>query len=178
MIEIDAFHVCKKNGQEHKAPFLSKPKHQWLTQGYYFWTDSVYFAKKWGETHYKNRGDDYCVMKFNLFFNKEELFDLVGNVKHKIEFMIIVKRLKKLNTIAQDTLSLQSIIEYLRRLNNENIGAWAYNAIKVEDKRDLDLMDIPVIKGKIESISIGPTRQQLCVFKNCYNFKQGEIYYE
>jgi hypothetical protein len=179
VIEIIAFHTCKKNGQEYDAPFLSKSNNQWLTQGYYFWTDSDYFAKKWGESHYRNKGDDYCVMKFNLSFERTELLDLVGNVKHKLDFLKVVRSIKKLNTIAQDSLSMKVVIEFLRGLDSENPGAWAYKAIKVEDKRDLDLVDIPVIKGADECISLGPTRQQLCVFENCYTFtEKEEVEYE
>lgn len=178
MIEIDAFHVCEKNGQECEAPFLSRPNHQWLTQGYYFWTDSDYFAKKWGESHYENKGNDYCIMKFNLSFDKKELLDLVGNVEHKLQFLKIVKRLRKLNIIAQDAFSLKAVIYYLRKLNKDYDEAWPYYAVKAEDKRDLDLMDIPVIEGGKELISIGPTRQQLCVFENCYNFSKGGMLHE
>lgn len=69
MIEIIAFHTCEKNGQEYSAPFLSKSNNQWLTQDYYFWGDSDYFAKKWGEMCYENKS--YCVMKFDLFFEKK-----------------------------------------------------------------------------------------------------------
>ncbi len=174
MVEIDAFHVCKKNGQQYRAPFLSRPRNQWLTQGYYFWTDSDYFAKNWGKSHYEKNGDKYCIMKFNLNFDKEKLLDLVGNVRHKIEFRDSVNRLIKLNTKAQDTLSLRLVIQYLRDLNNDFNGAWAYSAVKAEDKRCLDLIDIPVVEGASERINIGPTRQQLCVFENCYTFKKGE----
>ena len=179
MIEVVAFHTCHKNNTTYKAPFLSKQDNQWLTQGYYFWTDSDYFAKKWGKTHYQDKSDEYCIMKFDLPFKKEELLDLVGNVAHKIEFYKVLKSLKKLNTIAQDSLSMKTVIGYLRELNSINAGAWDYYAIKVEDKRDLDLIDIPVTEGAKESIAIGPTRQQLCVFEGCYNFPEGtELTYE
>ena len=117
-------------------------------------------------------------MKFELSFKKNKLLDLVGNVEHRINFLKMKKQLEKLNIIAQDSLSLRAIVEYLRKLNSDNIGAWDYHAIKMEDKRNLDLIDIPVIKGANEKISLGPTRQQLCVFENCYNFEKGEVNYE
>ncbi len=182
MIEVVAFHTCRKNNTTYQAPFLSRKQNQWLTRGYYFWTDSDYFAKKWGESHYKNKGDEYCVMKFNLSFENDVLLDLVGNVEHKIQFYEKVKRLRKLNIIKQDSLSLKVIVQYLRDINKENVGAWSYHAIKVEDNRDLDLEEIPVMNDSKECISIGPTRQQLCIFENCYNYynfeKKEEISYE
>jgi len=120
VIEVIAFHACKQNGQEHDAPFLSRSNNQWLTQGYYFWTDSDYFAKKWSEDCYKARGYKYCIMKFELSFEKNKLFDLVGNVDHKIKFYEMVKKLKKLNIISKDSLSLRAVVEYLRELNSPN----------------------------------------------------------
>ena len=119
-------------------------------------------------------------MKFNLSFEEGRLLDLVGNVDHKIKFKIIINNLRKLNTIAQDSLSLKTVIQYLRNLNKENVGAWDYHAIKVEDKRNLDLEELPVTESAQECISIGLTRQQLCVFENCYNNynKKEEVSYE
>lgn len=173
MIEIIAFHTCKKNGQEYDAPFLSKPNNQWLTQGYYFWTDSDYFAKKWGETHYESKNKAYCVMKFDLSFEKIELLDLVGNVEHKhIFFKFYEKIIKRLT----GEISLAEIIQYMRDLEERIPGAFPYKAVKSEDNRKLDLVAIPVIRGAKENISIGLTRQQLCVFENCYNFTKGDSY--
>lgn len=171
MIEIIAFHTCKKNGQEYDAPFLSKPNNKWLTQGYYFWTDSDYFAKKWGEDCYKKRSDEYCIVKFELSFDKNELLDLVGNVEHKRVFLKYYEKIIKMLKIE---ISLAEIVQYMRDFEKRIPGAFPYKAIKSEDNRELDLVTIPVVKGAKENISIGPTRQQLCVFENCYNFPKGE----
>ncbi|SMM98402.1 hypothetical protein SPONN_2300 [uncultured Candidatus Thioglobus sp.] len=170
-----AFHTCEKNGQEeYKAPFLSEANNQWLTQGYYFWTDSDYFAKKWGESHYKERRIEYCIMKFTLSFKETELLDLVGNVDHKIKFSSIYKKIT--TNLKVDSLPFGDVIQYMRDFENRIPGAFSYKAIKSEDNRTLDLIRIPVVKGAKEKVSIGPTRQQLCVFENCYTFPQGEIY--
>lgn len=171
MIEITAFHTCKKNGQEYRAPFLSKKDNQWLTQGHYFWTDSDFFAKKWGETHYIRRGRDYCVMKFSLTFERERLLDLVGNVDDKIKFKKLYIRICEKES---GKVSLAEAITFMRNIESNVPGAFPYHAIKVEDKRDLDLQSISFTENSKESIDIGPTRQQLCVFKNCYNFDKGE----
>jgi hypothetical protein len=173
MIKISAFHTCRKNNAINGAPFLSKKNNQWMTQGHYFWTDSDYFAKKWGEIHYKNKGDEYCIIKFDLSFEEKELLDLVGNVGHKIEFLNIYKKIIIL--LKQNTVPLAEVIQYMRDLEERIPGAFAYKAIKSEDKRNLDLIDIPVMNEANELISIGPTRQQLCVFENCYNFPEGEF---
>lgn len=174
MVNVVAFHTCCKNNTESQAPFLSKRNNQWLTQGYYFWTDSDYFAKKWGETHYQNKSYEYCIIKFDLFFKKDELLDLVGNVDHKIKFKETYERLTI--KLKQDKIPLGDVIQYMRDFEKRIPGVFSYKAIKSEDNRELDLINIPVTKGAKEYISIGPTRQQLCVFENCYNFAKGEIY--
>lgn len=51
MVKIKGYHTCKVDGGwRHilkNAPFISEPNNrQWLTQGYYFWTDSNHFAHK------------------------------------------------------------------------------------------------------------------------------------
>ena len=52
--KIDAFHTCHLQGSIstilEKVPYHSNAnEEQWLGQGYYFWTDSHFFATKWGE---------------------------------------------------------------------------------------------------------------------------------
>jgi hypothetical protein len=173
MIKFSAFHTCYKNNAINGAPFLSEKNNQWLTQGYYFWTDSDYFAKKWGESHYENKGDEYCIIKFNLSFKEKELLDLVGNVGHKIEFLNTYKKIK--TRLKKHTLPLADVIQYMRDFEERVPGAFSYKAIKSEDKRNLDLIDIPAMNEANEVISLGPTRQQLCVFENCYNFPKGEF---
>ncbi|CAC9619013.1 hypothetical protein [uncultured Gammaproteobacteria bacterium] len=170
MINVIAYHTCRKNSTAGNAPFLSRRNNQWLTQGYYFWTDSDYFAHKWGESHYKKKDDDYCIMKFNLSFEKGELLDLVGNVQHKIDFFKCYEKIMKKQ---KSKVSLAEVVQYMRDFENRIPGAFSYKAIKSEDKRELDLIDIPVAKDASEKISMGPTRQQLCVFENCYNFSKG-----
>lgn len=46
IITIKGYHTCKTEGGwsyiRGNAPFLSEPNNrQWLTQGYYFWTDVI-----------------------------------------------------------------------------------------------------------------------------------------
>jgi hypothetical protein len=108
-----------------------------------------------------------------LSFEEKELLDLVGNVAHKIEFLNIYKKIVIM--LKQNTVSLAEVIQYMRDLEERIPGAFAYKAIKSEDKRNSDLIDIPVMNEANELISIGPTRQQLCVFENCYNFPEGEF---
>lgn len=175
-IAITSFHTCRKNGTDYLVPFLSKPNNQWLTQGFYFWTDSDYFAKKWGKTHYKNKGENYCIMRFGLTFEKEYLLDLVGNVDDKIEFKIFYTQICKKKS---GKVNLGDVITYMRDIESRILGAFSYKVIKLEDKRELDLISIPFTQNSKESIDIGPTGQQLCVFENCYNFDKGkEVDYE
>jgi len=155
------YHTCKlKNGFEYikaNTPFKSgNGSNQWLTQGFYFWTDSDYWAKKWGTPSQRAIGK----FKIQLCLRKETL-DLVGNVEHQIEFVrlknVILQGLQK---DKRTEITVHQIISKLR--TNKQI--FPYLAIKAEDNRRVDEINFvdPDISGlKLRVI----TPQQLCVFE-------------
>ncbi len=77
------YHNCRNEGGKEflksSVPFLSGDgDNQWLTQGYYFWTDSPYWAERW------NPGRDVAISEFKITFHTDdELLDLVGNADRK-----------------------------------------------------------------------------------------------
>lgn len=155
------YHTCKlDNGFEYireNIPFKSgNGPNQWLTEGYYFWTDSDYWAKRWGRPNSRAIGE----FDIELCF-QEEVLDLVGNVKHQEEFVrfknLIIKHIPKHK---QHEITVHQIIKKLRQLES----AFPYLAIKAEDDRRVEaihFVDPAINESRINLI----TPQQMCVFE-------------
>ncbi|MBY8006806.1 hypothetical protein KW471_00690 [Vibrio fluvialis] len=161
------FHTCKLDGgYDHvkaSIPFLSKPtKNQWLTQGFYFWTDSVYWAKKWGQKG--NR----AIGQFSVTLcPKTELLDLVGNVDDQLEFVKYRdKVIDYLNVHHKNKVTVNQLVSYLRKKEEAANGFFPYLAIKAEDGRSKCQMSfIDPAMDKYENKQRLVTPQQLCVFE-------------
>lgn len=160
------FHTCKDKGTYEEIlkgiPFKSgNGPNQWLTEGYYFWTDDPYWAKKWLPKQKKVIGE------FDIeLCPKSELLDLVGNVKQQLQFHQLKKTV--LDTLPKDqqaAITVHQIISFFREPHRAAI--FPYAAIKAEDGRSIS--KIKFIDPKIPS-SHGEemalvTRQQMCVFE-------------
>lgn len=156
------YHTCKmENGFDYivnHIPFRSGDgANQWLTQGYYFWTDSDYWAKKWGNPKSRVIGR----FNINLCFKKEVL-DLVGNVDHQLEFIalkdIILAKLDK--DEKRRSVTVNQILSKLRCSKD----IFPYLGVKAQDGRQLeniDFVDRQINKAKLRLV----TPQQLCVFE-------------
>ena len=161
------YHTCKDlGGYEHvrkSIPFLSgNGNNQWLTQGYYFWTDSSYWAKKWGQDNNKVIG------KFIInLCTENELLDLVGNVAHSEHFEELVHMLEaKLKDSRDCDFTVNQAIGFLRKLNGtpQYSGIFPYKAIKAEDNRyDSSMCFIETRKKPTPTLRL-KRRQQMCVF--------------
>ncbi|WP_318473288.1 hypothetical protein [Photobacterium leiognathi] len=157
------FHTCKdKGGYEHivkNIPFKSgSGEDQWLTEGFYFWTDSPYWARKWLGTQNKVIG------QFDIELCREtELLDLVGNVEHQLEFVKLKDTvLRHLDFVARKKICVHQVISYFRK--RETI--FPYSAIKAEDGRRLESIRFidPKFQARKETMDL-VTRQQMCVFE-------------
>ncbi|HCZ9266987.1 TPA: hypothetical protein O4G69_003553 [Vibrio alginolyticus] len=160
------FHACKnEGGYEHiveNIPFKSGDgEDQWLTQGFYFWTDCNYWARQWRKNSMPL--DEKVIGEFDISLcEKTELLDLVGNVAHQFEFHHFKKMvLKSLPKEEQKNVTVHQIIRFLRE--RENI--FPYSAIKAQDGKSLSKLPFvdPEFSSSGEEISL-VTRQQLCVF--------------
>lgn len=162
-IELDLFHNCEARGDRNTvdAPFLSKEKDQWLSQGYYFWTDDAFYAKKWG------KGKRY-VYQFKYIIDREYVLDLVGSVRDQLAFIeeylatydILIKSVPALKKYQHQDIAVGVIIEILRRY-----GEFPYHAIKAYDITYKSAQTFPYIGGRPEKAVI-PTRQQIVIFEN------------
>jgi hypothetical protein len=176
-VHIVGYHTCKRGTNprytKENAPFHSeRNKNQWLTQGYYFWTDSPFFAKKWGNDHYREQ--DYAIARCLIKIDKELLLDLVGNVEHQEKFIMLYQRFKEYleRPEVQQRMppdkrgkapTVEAVIEMSRQKAQTNKRDFPYVAIKAQDW-----------PGKLEMYSFGGafgermpalTRQQLCLFE-------------
>lgn len=164
IIKIKGYHTCKLSGWEN-APFLSVPSkpndRQWLTQGYYFWTDSDHFAHKWGKDSIKG---NYAIVECLIEIEKDSLLDLVGSVEDQLYFEEMVneyyKILKRENPQAKEP-TVNVVLSYYRELAKTNKNFFPYNAIKAQD--GYYKSKIIFLENKKEFLPL-LTRQQLCLF--------------
>lgn len=161
-LELELFHNCRAEGNKDTldVPFLSRKNHQWLSQGYYFWTDSLRFAENWG------KGKRY-VYKFTYVVDRENLLDLVGSVSDQLKFIedyletfkILTTTVKELNKYQHQNVPIGAIIDVLREYDE-----FPYHAIKAYDKPKISQYYRYAYKGS-EGAYI-PTRQQIVIFKD------------
>jgi len=145
------------------APFLSRsgPK-QWLTQGYYFWTDSDHFAHKWGQNSYNN---SYAILECMIEVDEKLLLDLVGSTADQLYFDKMLRIYKdRLKSAGQsESATVSAVISHMRELTKDYPGTFPFAAIKAQDK--LRRPEISFNGGR-EMMPLGIQRLQLCLFEN------------
>jgi len=161
IIKIKGYHACKADGGWSyvlaNAPFLSEENdRQWLTRGFYFWTDSDHFAHKWGKNSVKG---NYAIVECLIEIEKDFFLDLVGSVEDQLYFSKILlkfkERLKKANP--QEEVTICDAISFYRKRKD----IFPYSAIKVQD--GFQKSTVTFIKEGREVLP-SLTRQQLCLF--------------
>ncbi|EIX1603174.1 hypothetical protein ABSL19_002009 [Escherichia coli] len=164
------YHNCRNRGSyediRQGVPFLSGPdENQWLTQGFYLWTDSPHYAMSW------NGGRNVVVSEFEVTFeSRDELLDLVGNARDIFEFEEMVDRaIKVLHGGDATKITVNQVISYFRELENdaEYAGIFPYHAVKAQDKSNTSSGEVVVrfVRTRRERL-VALTRQQMCVFEN------------
>ena len=165
-----------KENIERVAPFLSNSREpQWLGQGYYFWTDSLLFAKSWGEVHYSSK---YAINKYHIVVPKNQFFDLVGNVDHQLEFL---EKYEKNFYVLLDEVVNTTANEKKRKDRKSKIDKmkasgvkvstlfWALRELKKFPYKVVKAYDSPIDSKNVKFMSGGesmllPTRQQIVVY--------------
>jgi len=170
-VHILGYHTCKTEGGwsyvNAEAPFLSgSGKNQWLTQGFYFWTDSDYFAHIWGSCSYNN---DYAIVECNIEIKSELILDLVGSVVSQKFFASCLEKyrtkLKQIDPSKEPTV--EAVISYWRnKASIHDIQLFPFVAIKAQDEPNkYDIKRLSFI-GTKETMVIGIQRQQICLFES------------
>lgn len=178
-VRVIGYHTCKTEGGwsfvGSEAPFLScAGDNQWLTQGYYFWTDSDFFAHIWGKVSYK---DDYAIVKCTIIMDDELFLDLVGSTRACIYFQKLLtkfrERLKKISPEKEPTVN--AVIAYWRKQSEKNESVFPFVAIKVQDESERGTLEFTG-KGRRESMRVSIPRQQVCLFEKGLRFlKEKEL---
>lgn len=181
--KVIAYHTCEfrredKNELLDKLPILSSNNHsynQWLTQGAYFWTDSITYALKWKSSHYAMR----VISEFEIEFNKQsEIFDFVGNVKH-IEYLFAVAKeiTGKEVDVCTSPMTISVILEYLKS-NHLGSDIFPFIAVKAGDFPKFNYEKYFFSDKDRYPILFKPMlRQQLCVFDmNSVRFKINDLF--
>ncbi|MCT8249493.1 GxxExxY protein [Proteus faecis] len=171
-IYLVGYHSCKNdNGYEYiieNAPFLSgSGSNQWLSQGYYFWTDSPFWALRWPHPNANK-----VVSKFDITISSaNDILDLVGNVDDQLFFhKLIVEISEKIKSVDnKKPITVNQVINYLRFEAPKNV--FPYLGVKAEDNRrpleTINFIDPTYSSSKSRYITheLGLIkRQQLCVF--------------
>ena len=171
IVHILGYHTCKTEGGwsyvKAEAPFLSDSgKNQWLTQGYYFWTDSEHFAHIWGKCSYN---DDYAIVECNIKIESELILDLVGSVKSLLFFERCTAqfrtKLKKIDPTKEPTV--EAVISYWRYIASKNdIKLFPFVAIKAQDMPNKYNIKTLSFTGTNEVMIVSIPRQQICLFES------------
>ncbi|MDK6378379.1 hypothetical protein [Citrobacter freundii] len=163
------FHNCLNRGSYDEirqgVPFLSRSgPNQWLTQGYYFWTDDPHWAYKWNESR------PSVISEFTITFeSKEELLDLVGNTQDILQFEEMRKQVvSTLTRMSALHVTVNQVISFFRELEEraDLKGVFPYSAVKAQDNaRSSSLIRLNFIDGHFEQL-VSFTRQQMCVYEH------------
>ena len=177
MASIVGYHTCKQGGGwsfiGSEAPFLSGSGHrQWLTQGYYFWTDSDHYAIEWGQKNKKYDGT-YAIVKCKIEIDDDDFFDLVGSVKHQLYFRReLAKYRSRLERAGRNPkeLTVSNTLRLLRAKQAETNGYFPFVAIKAQD--DPEGKTCFYVTGDNDRRERMPilTRQQICLFESGYKY--------
>jgi len=178
-ISLSCYHTCafndeNRNALQQKVPFKSlSTTPQWLGQGYYFWTDSDYYAREWGVKHYNSK---YAINKFIVTVPRNLFFDLVGNVDHQLKFLnyesdynVFLDKFLNAPGSSEKQRSRRKLITGMRK-KGVTVSSlfWVLRQLREIDYKVVKAYDIPPSTRSIrfidkECISL-PTRQQIVVY--------------
>lgn len=168
VFNVAGYHTCKEKGSVQQirdsVPFLSRAENQWLGQGYYFWTDSEYWARRW-------MNDPKVISKFSISIEKEKVLDLVGDVSHQELLKNILELFceghpyyEQFTQMYGEKVTVGTVLSFLR-FQNEQCEAedfFPFWAVRAKDNRSVAHFPFSAIGGK-ELFLVEP--HQLCVYQ-------------
>lgn len=131
-MQTTGYHTCENSGTDRfileSAPFHSHSDMSFLGPGSYLWEDNLPSARWWGEVHYKKK---YVIVKFEVIFKWDELFDLVGRMDHLNFFSDWIRRCKE---ETGKTLTISEAIIHLKKASQRIFGTqFPFKAIRAAD---------------------------------------------
>lgn len=178
VFSVTGFHTCQDKGgvQAIRAavPFISKPDNQWLGQGYYFWTDSDYWAKQWMR-------DPKVISQFTIELEKNQVLDLVGNVSDQELFQAICELFNEDYPLYEEYVKLHgedvsvgAVISFLRRQDAEGKGEQLFPFAAVRAKDNRCVKRVLFVSGARKELSLVEPHQ-LCVYRE---YKEKAVSFE
>lgn len=166
--DIAGYHTCKEKGTvqgiRDSVPFLSRAENQWLGQGYYFWTDSEYWARRW-------MSDPKVISKFSISMEKDRVLDLVGDVSHQELLKSIVELFHEGHPYYDlykerygEKIAVGTVLSFLRSQSEQcgNEEFFPFWAVRAKDRRHVASFPFCSGGGK-ELFLVEP--HQLCVYQ-------------
>lgn len=159
-----AYHTCRDQGSFDEIrgaiPFISRDTpNQWLSQGYYFWASSDFWAKKWLGNQKK------VISKFSITMERSRILDTVTSHDDQNKLAAMYLEVKKHFTQAYPNTKVHvgSVIQWLRKSARETGDEtyFPYWAIKCRDQQKHDTLDFP---GNFSECLPILDRQQICVY--------------
>lgn len=176
MIQITCYQTCKIESKDWQTLYNEFPHHawngknkfQWLSDGYYFWPDSVRFAEWWGKDRLKQ---PYCITRYSIHIEHAMIFDMVGNVSH-IEYFfehllraykVLFEKARKFSPTKLPEPTIATVIDHMRKFYKEQV--FNFRAMKVYDAWIDENFAIDFTPGaKGTEYFPGLPRIQICIF--------------
>lgn len=148
---------------------------QWLTNGYYFWLNSIQFAKDWGVNRFSKNGRNYSITAYHLSFSNNQVFDLISNTDHELllekYFKIYDKHYKK--SLSEGKIikkpSIATVLEFFRKLSKDS---FPFKAITITDKwtdhkKEIAREKVKMVSADKDKHTYQPVgRPQICVIED------------
>lgn len=158
-VSLELYHTCEAGDESlilTEAPYKAESNgRQWLGDGYYFWVESLQFAHIWGRRYKKG----YCIVKFSLQLNREDLLDLVGSPYDQQKFRQLIKDAASKLGGYEEEITVSTYINFMQK-----IDVWRWLATKLADFGRMD--QIESLSSKMatsaELVFLTP-RIQLCL---------------
>ncbi len=165
------YHTCHLensiNSTFENSPYKCSPDvPQWLGDGYYFWTDSDFFAHKWGKRPDKYP-KGYVITQYSVNLPQNSFLDLVGNVKDQLLFKEQIKKYlermgEELSRENARAIPISKVLDHLRLAKGGCRDYFKYDAIKAMDCSSIETFSYKFTEEESQKELIPiPTRQQL-----------------
>jgi hypothetical protein len=160
------------------GPFKCERTTAWLGFGYYFWDTHIELSHWWGETVYIQKGKNYIITSCFIVDNSDDLWDLVGVGKHRIEFKRFVEELE--GEFKGKEITVPKVITYLLKFNlisYQGIRVLPERSVKSQFYDKFTYSKIRFIDKNTATLDLIPPIQ-VCLFgKKCLNLNDYCIVY-
>lgn len=170
----------RRNPEEilKQGPFKCERQSAWLGHGFYFWDSHIELGHWWGESVYQKIGKEYIITTCTIDDCSDELWDLVGIGKHRIEFRLFAQKLEE--EFKNKKVTVPNLITYLLRyklITYKGIRVLPEKSVKNQFHDRYTYSKLKFIDKSIATLDLIPPIQ-VCLFqKKCLNLHNYCIVY-